>query len=89
MPSSTTGTEGAKEEAHESMSCAESPQVSSNKEPESASCKEENMDICPLDSTTSPGTSEIKVIYFGIDVGYLLITNGLSVNVHPCTQICN
>lgn len=81
MPSSTTGAEGTKEEAQESMSCAESPQVSTNKEPESASCKEESMDICPLDSTTSPGTSEIKVKYFTFDVDYFQLTNGLNDNL--------
>lgn len=61
VPSSTTGAEGTKEEMQENMSCAESSQVSSNKEAESVTCKEESMDICPLDSTTSPGTSEVKV----------------------------
>ena len=61
MPSSTTGAEGTKEETQEDMSCSESPQVSSNKETESVSCKDESMDVCPLDSTTSPGASEIKV----------------------------
>lgn len=61
MPSSTTGTEETKEETQENMSCSESPQVSGNKETESVSCKDESMDICPLDSTTSPGASEVKV----------------------------
>ena len=61
LPSSTTGTEGTKEETQENTSCAESPKMTNNKEPESANCKEESMDICPLDSTTSPGTSEVKV----------------------------
>ncbi|XP_068715582.1 transcriptional activator GLI3-like isoform X1 [Montipora foliosa] len=60
VPSSTTGMDGTKEETHDSINCAESALVSSNKEMESASCKEESMDICPLDSTTSPGTSEVK-----------------------------
>lgn len=61
LPSSTTGAEGTKEETQENTSCAESPKMTNNKEPESASSKEENMDICPLDSTTSPGASEVKV----------------------------
>lgn len=61
VPSSTTGTEETKEETQENMSCSESPQVSGNKETESVSCKDESMDICPLDSTTSPGASEVKV----------------------------
>ena len=62
VPSSTTGVEGTKEETQDSsMNCAESTQVSSNKEMETISCKEESMDICTLDSTTSPGASEVKV----------------------------
>lgn len=61
VPSSTTGAEGTKEETqNSSRNCAETTQVSSNKETESSSCKEESMDICTLDSTTSPGTSEVK-----------------------------
>lgn len=60
LPSSTTGAEGTKEEMPESVSCAESSQVSCMKEPQSTSCKEESMDVCPLDSTTSPGASEVK-----------------------------
>lgn len=60
LPSSTTGAEGTKEEMSESMSCAESSQVSRAKEPQGTSCKEESMDVCPLDSTTSPGASEVK-----------------------------
>ena len=81
VPSSTTGAEGAKEEMQENMSCAETPQVSANKDPESASCKDESMDVCPLDSTTSPGASEVKVRAFFLLQYKLLYPHRLHV---PC-----
>ena len=60
MPSSTTGAEGAKEEVKEEpVNNTESPPF--NTEPEVGHLKEEGMDMCHLDSTTSPGTSEVKV----------------------------
>ena len=47
VPSSTTGADGTKEEAPESMSCAESPKVSNIKEPENGNCKEERYGHMP------------------------------------------
>ena len=59
LPSSTTGAEGVKEEAPDECTGTTSPQVPSKKEAETA--KDNSMDMCPLDSTTSPGTSDAKV----------------------------
>ena len=82
LPSSTTGAEGTKEEMSESMSCAESSQVSRAKEPQGTSCKEESMDVCPLDSTTSPGASEVKV-------GYSLVLMLIIISFYTTAGQCN
>lgn len=60
FPSSTTDTP-KEEPSAESMNCAESPPSSKPAEVPSSRMKEEAAETCKLDSTTSPGVSEVPV----------------------------
>ena len=56
--------------------------MSKAKEPQGTSCKEESMDVCPLDSTTSPGASEVKV-------GYSLVLMLIIISFYTTAGQCN